>query len=148
MRAKQSNYWIIAITLFALVGQGLLTNDSLMVPMAHAEMAQTMSAQTDKTTNTTSAMSHKAMKNCHDDMQNAVNDVDEPIATKLPQNSCCNGSGFCSLDCNHCLTISFTANLIDIPLATTNIPVYSAPLAMVVNHVSIAFPPAFRPPIA
>ncbi|MGI2112808.1 CopL family metal-binding regulatory protein [Shewanella frigidimarina] len=148
MRAKQSNYWIIVITLFALVGQGLLTNDSLMVPMAHAEMTQALSAQTDKITNTTSTMSHKAMKNCHDNMQNIVNDMDEPIAAKLPQNSCCNGSGFCSLDCNHCLTISFTANLIDIPLVTTHIPVYSAPLAMAVSRVSIAFPPAFRPPIA
>ncbi|KVX01990.1 CopL family metal-binding regulatory protein [Shewanella frigidimarina] len=148
MRAKQSNYWIIVITLFALVGQGLLTNDSLMVPMAHAEMTQALSSQTDKITNTTSTMSHKAMKNCHDNMQNTVNDVDEPIAAKLPQNSCCNGSGFCSLDCNHCLTISFTANLIDIPLVTTHIPVYSAPLAMAVSRVSIAFPPAFRPPIA
>jgi len=53
MRAKQSNYWIIIITLFALVGQGLLTNDSLMVPMAHAEMAQKMSANTDTNTTTT-----------------------------------------------------------------------------------------------
>ncbi len=145
MRAKQSNYWIIIITLFALVGQGLLTNDSLMVPMAHAEMAQKMSANTD---NTTTAMTmHGAMKNCHD-MPSAVNNVDESIAASLPQTSCCNGSGVCSPDCNHCLTISFTANLIDMPLAMLNIPVYPAPLAMVVNRVSIAFPPAFRPPIA
>jgi len=90
MRAKQSNYWIIIITLFALVGQGLLTNDSLMVPMAHAEMAQKMSANTD--TNTTTTMIHGAMKNCHD-MPSAVNNVDESIAASLPQTSCCNGSG-------------------------------------------------------
>jgi hypothetical protein len=166
MRATLSNYWIIAITLFALVGQGVLINDSFMVPMAHAKMVQqtvpsnmlanndldgdklahqTMSAQTDRASNTTAAMPQKATKNCHDNM---VNDVNEPIRASAPQTSCCDGSGLCSLDCHHCLTISFTANLIDIQLALTNVPVNATQITMLVNHFSIAFPPAFRPPIA
>lgn len=148
MRATLSNFWIITITLFALVGQGLMTNDSLMVPMSHVEMAQTISTQTDKTTDTTSAITHKAMTDCHDNVPNIVNGVDESSNTPVPQTSCCNGSGFCSIDCNHCLTISLVANLIDIQLPITNIPIFSAPITMVVNRVSIAFPPAFRPPIA
>ncbi|MGX9460703.1 hypothetical protein ACWXWU_05590 [Shewanella sp. A14] len=147
MRVKLSKYWIIAITLFALVGQGLMTNDSLMVPMSHAEMTpQTISTNNDSHHQT--AMSHQSMKNCHDNMPNIISDVDEAITASLPQSSCCNGSGFCSLDCNHCLTISFTANLIDVQLPITHIPVYSAPTTMIANHISIAFPPAFRPPIA
>ncbi|QDE29708.1 MULTISPECIES: hypothetical protein [Shewanella] len=149
MKAKLSNYWIITITLFALVGQGLLTNDSLMVPMANAQMTQlTMSTQTDDATDTTVSMSHKAMINCHDNVSNIVNNIDESVTSSLPKASCCNGSGFCSIDCNHCLTISLVANLIDIQLPITNIPLFSAPITMVVNRVSIAFPPAFRPPIA
>jgi hypothetical protein len=169
MRATRSNYWIIAITLFALVGQGLLTNDSLMIPMAHANMAQqtvpsdrhasddlandnlaqqALSAQTDAATNTTAALPHKTMKNCHENVANMVNDVDEPISASLPQTSCCNGAGFCSLDCHHCLTISLIANLIDMQLPMSKIPIHSTPITMVVNRVSIAFPPAFRPPIA
>ncbi len=161
MRATLSNYWIIAMTLLALVGQGLLTNDSFMVPMAHAKMAQqtapsdrhahddlaqqSMSVKTDRATNTTAAMPQKATKNCHDNM---VNDVNDPISASAPQTSCCDGSGFCSLDCHHCLTISLVANLIDIQLPMASTPIHSTSITMVVNRVSIAFPPAFRPPIA
>jgi len=168
MRATLSNYWVIAMTLFALVGQGVLTNDSFMVPMAHAKMVQqtaplnmlanhdldgdklahdTMSAQTQGLTSSTTATPHQAMKNCHDNMPIA-NDVDQPITASLAQTSCCSGSGSCSLDCNHCLTISFTANLIDIQLALTKVPVNATQITMLVNHVSIVSPPAFRPPIA
>jgi hypothetical protein len=118
MRATLSNYWIIAMTLLALVGQGSLT---------------------------TAAMPKKATKNCHDNM---VNDVNEPISASAPQTSCCDSSGFCSLDCHHCLTISLVANLIDIQLPMASTPIHSTSITMVVNRVSIAFPPAFRPPIA
>ena len=149
MRATLSNYWIITITLFALVGQGLITNDSLMVPMAHAQMTQEkISAQTNTATDATLPMPHKAMTDCHDNAPNLLNNVDESNNTPPPKTGCCNGSGFCSIDCNHCLTISLVANLIDIQQPMINIPIFPAPISMVVNRISIAFQPAFRPPIA
>ncbi|AZG75040.1 hypothetical protein [Shewanella livingstonensis] len=125
----------------------MLTNDSLMVPTAHANMAQqSLSVTTDSATNTPS--SHKDMKNCHDNVDNLVNNVNNTVTASLPQTGCCDDAGFCSLDCHHCLTISLVANLIDMQLTMSNTPINSTPITMVVNRVSIAFPPAFRPPIA
>jgi len=144
MQKTLKNYWLITLTLFALVGQGLLANGSSMVPMDHQSshmMTQVLSNSSDVPM--TPMLHASAMTDCHGNM------VSDPQLQQVDNsNSCCNGLGGCSIDCNHCLTISFTADLSDIQLDIANAPANPAPLTATLNSFSVDFPPAFRPPIA
>ena len=146
MQKTLKNYWLMTFTLFALVGQGLLANGSSMVPMDHQQshmMTQALSDGSDNNVPLTSMQHASAMTDCHGNM------VSESQSQQVDNsNSCCNGLGGCSIDCNHCLTISFTADLSDIQFDIVNAPANPAPLAATVSGFSVDSPPAFRPPIA
>lgn len=145
MQKTLKNYWLITFTLFALVGQGLLANGSSMVPMDHQQshmMTQALSDGSDNNVPLTSIQHASAMTDCHGNM------LSDQKLQQADNNSCCNGVGGCSIDCNHCLTISFTADLSDIQFDIANAPANPAPLAATVSSFSVDFPPAFRPPIA
>ena len=145
MQKTLKNYWLITFTLFALIGQGLLANGSSMVPMDHQQSHMVTQALGDGSGNTVPMNSMQqafAMTDCHGNLS-------EPQSQQADNsNSCCNGLGGCSIDCNHCLTISFTADLSDIQLDIANAPANPAPLTATLNSFSVDFPPAFRPPIA
>lgn len=146
MQKTLKNYWIIAFTLLALVGQGLLANGSSMVPIEHQQSHMVTQAQSDGSDNKmqmASMQNASAMTDCHGNMLS-----DQKPLQADNSNSCCNGLGGCSIDCNHCLTITFTADLSDIQLDIANAPANPAPLTATINSFSVDFPPAFRPPIA
>ncbi|MCL1142825.1 hypothetical protein [Shewanella gaetbuli] len=159
MRKAIKQYWIVAITLFTLVGQGLLANGSSMVPVMDAEhhQAQMVNEQfglddslssdlnSDSNSQLNMAMLADSSQQTTDCHGNAVAAV---VSQNSDSNGCCNGMGGCSVDCNHCLTISFTADIteqnLDIARAMNN----TNPSTAIVDGFSVDFPPAFRPPIA
>ncbi|UJF22390.1 hypothetical protein [Shewanella sp. OMA3-2] len=150
MHKTLKNYWIIAFTLLALVGQGLMANGSSMVPMTHADLVMTLQNDDNHQMMTMASVTplakqsvfiSQSMTDCHGGQRA---NIDPQTANS---NNCCNGLGGCSIDCNHCLTISFTAGLIDMQLDIANAPANPAPIAVALNSFSVDFPPAFRPPI-
>ncbi|QIR15904.1 hypothetical protein [Shewanella aestuarii] len=172
MNAFLAKYWIIGLTLFALVGQGMLANGGSMVPVAHANMdEQALVESSDMSDGYSLVSSSEQATDCHGNVISAVvtpinhsvnstNSIDSKDNVHLmavqnesdqqtqSETNCCNGAGGCSLDCNHCLTITLTADMMDMPLLIANDSVNIMPVFMGVNRLSIDFPPAFRPPIA
>ena len=144
----------------------MLANGGSMVPVAHAKMTeQALLQPSDMSDNHTPASTAELTTDCHGNVISAaVNSTSHPFSTSnnahqmaiqddasflaKSDNNCCDGLGGCSLDCNHCLTISLTADLMDMPLVIANDSVNLIPVFMSVNRLSIDFPPAFRPPIA
>lgn len=141
MNRTLSRYILVTITMLALLGQGVLSNGHAMVMsvMNDTDMMQNMPVQQPQ-------MMTADMK-CHDtEPTETINCCDDK---SLPNaQHCCDGVGNCQSDCHHCLTISITANLLNIK----SWPEFSVPeLAMATpmpHFHSISLTTELRPPIA
>lgn len=141
------HHTLIALTLLAMLSQGMLSNGSFMVGKAQAHEAM-MSGS-----NHSQMMNEENGASCHTERQmtNTSHCCDsEQIAQALPADaqSCCNGSGYCQSDCSHCLVISVTGTLFE----TTSWPGFSPSelaLATQMPHFhSISIAKDIKPPIA
>ncbi|MCC4833854.1 hypothetical protein LMH66_14515 [Shewanella sp. 10N.7] len=155
MSVKLSHHIIIFFALFALLGQGLVTNGYAMVamPMTHivdkeptsdaatedVESA-TMDCHQQVSTNIPSIIdSNKQSKHCCD----SITDI-----AQTEPSSCCDSVAGCSLDCSHCMKISMTGHMqnVDIIIAKSlNIKAEATKLPHFFYHQTL---PAFKPPIA
>ncbi|WP_076538192.1 hypothetical protein [Shewanella sp. UCD-KL21] len=156
MSTKLTHQLIVFITLFAILGQGLITNGYAMVanPLVHSPAEMLMS--NDNTSQTNLKQSKSTEKpNCHSSMteqapQKTTHCCDDSsmLQSKKADQSCCDSQNGCAIDCGHCITISMTGHLLtfDILLAKA---VNSKADATAVPHFFFHKPlPAFRPPIS
>ena len=138
MSRKLQRQLIAIFALFSLLGQGLIANGYAMVSMTDTPM-----------THHTSMTQSGAMQNstdCHD----AQIDDSSPLVTQMQSSDqhCCDGDNGCNVDCNHCLTISFTGTVFNFslslnpPLGAISIPASKA------LFVSLDKSPIVRPPIS
>lgn len=129
-------HFLVTMTLFALVGQTLLSNGFAMINVAHASEdmpAMQMMEQADCHSNNAVDQSH-----CCDQMQSAAQQ----------QSNCCEGEGFCQGDCNHCLVISVAGTLITIESWPGFVGSQIATATQMPHFHSISLPRNLRPPIA
>lgn len=126
---------LVMITLLALVGQALVGNGHAMV--MQPDMAKTMDS---------------AVMAQHTEMADTTHDccdsLDMPTLPDHSMSSCCDGNGFCTGDCGHCLTIS-----VNLSLPIGNVWPFSygpeEAMALPLPHFhSIAPTAAFKPPRA
>jgi len=132
----------LILTLLAFVGQGLLSNDHWMIPVAKADSAMMMSA--------TGHHQMAASMDCHPQQTTAPQCCDGHNVAKVLPNAathhCCDGNGFCKG--GHCLVISVAGTL----LAAVSWPTVKQPEVAVATPMphfrSVDINPSFKPPIA
>ncbi|WP_162928426.1 MULTISPECIES: hypothetical protein [Shewanella] len=141
MKLSLSHHIMTFLALFALLGQGLVTNGYAMVMPSMTHDAYELASNTNVKHHMGSAMASSADEedhSCCDTM---------PEMVKMASSACCDSVSGCSIDCGHCLTISMTGHLqsLDITLATPiNIKAEATALPHFFFHQTL---PAFKPPI-
>lgn len=164
MSAKLSHQIIIFITLFAILGQGLITNGYAMVanPMTHSA---TDSVTADSISKMPTSDHQQEVPSAIVKQDTNAMDCHSLMSEKMPPKSahccddnamrksqstaknCCDGEAGCAIDCGHCMTISMTGHLLsfDIVLAkAVNNKADATSLPHFFYHKTL---PAFRPPI-
>ena len=150
MKLGLSHHLIMFFALFALLGQGLVTNGYAMVA---SPMNQTSAAEHSKSADSQQA----STMDCHQQAPSAdiapenINKSKHccDSASDMAQSehaSCCDSDTGCSFDCSHCMKISMTGHLqsIDIEIAKSlNIKAEATSLPHFFFHQTL---PAFKPP--
>ncbi|WP_144211541.1 hypothetical protein [Shewanella donghaensis] len=165
MSAKLSHQIIVFITLFAILGQGLITNGYAMVanPMTHSatdsvtvdSMGKISTSDHQQLMPSSTVKQDTNAMDCHSSMSGKMPqktshccDDDAMLKSKSTSKSCCDGQAGCAIDCGHCMTISMTGHLLsfDIVLAkAVNSKADATSLPHFFYHKTL---PAFRPPIS
>lgn len=136
MRNVFRRHTLVIFTLFAMLGQVMLSNGFSMVPNAQAHDLSMMMQMSNSDACHPSEVVRQA--HCCDAEQNVL-----PAAQH-----CCEGNGYCKGDCTHCLVISMTGTLFSV----TSWPDFRGSESILATQMphfhSISLGSELKPPIA
>lgn len=141
MPLSLTRFITLLMTLAAMLGQSVLANGYAMaamedIPMSeHHQVVQTATMSVEHVS--TSPSCHSMQSD-----ENAIN------VANGQHNQCCQNSAGCSLDCTHCLTISFAGNVLALSLALSPIEYTQIEPTWTPQVRSIELDELYRPPIA